>query len=199
MSNDFLSQILGSVLGGGASGAQGLPGGLGGRGGLGGLGGGGSAGDGGLGGLGNVLGGMLGGGAAASDSDGKDSPLGGKGALLAMLLPLAMQLIQRNGGVGGLLERFNQQGLSQQASSWVSTGDNQPLSGEAVGEVVGQDELSRLSQQLGVAQTAVADGLAQILPQVVDRLTPAGDVPADADDVLGSGLAALQRMFPTGA
>ena len=62
------------------------------------------------------------------------------GLLLAMLLPLAMQWVQRNGGVGGLLERFRQKGYSQQAASWVSTGENEPLSTHAVSEVVVDDE-----------------------------------------------------------
>ena len=180
MSNDFLSQILGSVLGGATGGQQGMPGGLGG-----------------LGGLGNVLGGVFGG----SQGDGQEgaandsSPLGGKGAMLAMLLPLAMQWVQRNGGIGAVLERFQQQGHGQQVASWISTGENQPVSAEAVGDVMGMDELSRLSQQLGVSNDQVASGLAHILPNVVNHLTPGGQMPQDADDLLGSGLAAVQQYF----
>ena len=195
MSNDFLSQVLGSVLGGAGGGSQGGAGGLGGLGDvLGQLGGGSGGGSGGLGGLGGVLGGMLGGGARSSD-EGQGGGMGGQGALLAMLLPLAMQWVQRNGGVGALLERFQQQGHGQQVQSWVGTGDNEPVTAEAVGDVVGLDELSRLSQQLGVPQEQVADGLAQILPQVVSHLSPQGEVPGNADDVLGSGLEALTRML----
>ena len=110
MSNDFLSRVLGSVLGGGAGGRQGLPGGLDSV--LGQLGGGGSGG--GLSGLGGMLGG--GGGGPGSQRQG-DSPLGGKGALIAMLLPLAMQWVQRNGGLGAVLGRFRQQGLTQHFAS----------------------------------------------------------------------------------
>jgi uncharacterized protein YidB (DUF937 family) len=195
MADDFLSQILGSVLGNSAG--QGAPGAPGGNGGLGGLGG--TGGPGGVGGLGEGLGGMLGsvfGGNADAQEDGArgGSSLGGS-ALLAMLLPLAMQWVQRNGGIGALLERFKQQGYSQQAASWVSKGENEPLDPQAVSEVIGTEELSRLSQQLGVSNEQVAGGLARILPQVVDHLTPAGDVPPDADDALGSGLAALRQML----
>ena len=190
MANDFLNEILGSVLGGNAGGSQGLPGGLGDV--LGRLGN--TSSSGGLGGLGDVLGGVLGGGSqSANDADG--SPFGGKGALLAMLLPLAMQWVQRNGGIGAVLGRFQQQGQGQQVASWIGTGDNEPVSAEAVTDVVGMDELSRLSQQLGVSEGEVAGGLAQILPEVVNHLSPSGDVPPDADDVLGSGLEALNRML----
>ncbi|MES3002760.1 MAG: YidB family protein [Pseudomonadota bacterium] len=191
MANDFLSQILGSVLGGGA-GSQGSPGGPGGLGGLGGLGGA----LGGLGGLGGMLGGVLGGGGHQSGDDGQQRPsFGGKGAILAMLLPLAMQWVQRNGGIGAVLQKFQQRGYTQQAASWVSTGDNEPVDAQAMADVMGQDELAGLSAQLGLPQDEIAGGMAQILPQVVHHLTPDGGVPDDADDVLGSSLASLEKMF----
>ena len=180
MANDFLTQMLGSVLAGSGDGTSQTPTGA----------------LGGLGGLGGMLGSVLGGGAPRQDADSSAAPTpGGAGALAAMLLPLAMQWVQRNGGLGGLLERFGQQGYSQQAASWVSTGENQPVDAQAVTDVVGSDELSRLSQQLGVPQDQVAGGMAQILPQVVNHLTPEGRVPADADDVLGAGLAAVQKFL----
>jgi len=177
--SDFLSQVLGSVLGGGGAGQ---PGGLGGLGGLGNLGG--------LGGmLGNVLGGRTGG------SDAGDPAAGGKGAMLAMLLPLAMEMIQRNGGVGAVLDKFKQQGLGPQVNSWISTGANQQVSPDAVTNAVGADEVARMAQQLGVPQDEVAGGLAHILPHVVNHLTPDGNVPADADATLNAGLSSLTQMF----
>jgi uncharacterized protein YidB (DUF937 family) len=174
MSNDLLSQILGSALGGNAGSA----------GGLGGLGGG----------LGNVLGGVLGGGSQAGSLD-DNAPLGGKGALLAMLLPLAIQLIQRNGGVGGLMDQFRQAGHGQQVASWLSTGENEPVDPQAVGQVFGMDELSQLSERLGVSSDQIAGGLAQILPQVVNQLSPAGEMQPDADDTLDSALSSLMKNF----
>jgi uncharacterized protein YidB (DUF937 family) len=181
MASDFLSQVLGSVLGGGASGQlDGLGGSLGNLGGLGGM-------------LGNVLGGARSGGA---DAGGLSAPsAGGKGAMLAMLLPLAMQMIQRNGGIGAMLDKFKQQGLGQQVNSWVSAGANQPVSPDAVTNAVGSDEVARMAQQLGVPEDQVAGGLAHILPHVVNHLTPGGDVPADADDTLNAGLSSLTQMF----
>jgi uncharacterized protein YidB (DUF937 family) len=167
MANDFLSQILGSALGGSS---------------------------GGLGGLGDVLGSVLGGGAQDGTAD-DNSPLAGKGALLAMLLPLAIQLIQRNGGVGGLMDRFRQAGHGQQVASWLSTGDNEPVDPQAVGEVIGMGELSQLSQRLGVSSDQVASGLAQILPQVVNQLSPSGEMQPDADDMLNNALSSLTQNF----
>jgi uncharacterized protein YidB (DUF937 family) len=176
MASDFLSQVLGSVMGG-SSGGLGNLGNLGGLGGM----------------LGNVLGGASSGGA---DAGGRTAPsTGGKGALLAMLLPLAMQMIQRNGGVGAMLDKFKQQGLGQQVDSWVSTGANQSVSADAVINAVGADEVARMAQQLGVPEDQVAGGLAHILPHVVNHLTPDGDVAPDADNTLNAGLSELTQMF----
>lgn len=174
MANPFLGQILGSVLGGAVGGrSRGGP--------LGGAMGGGLGG-----GLGGVLGGMMGGGRSRG---------GGGGMLLAVMLPLAMQWVQRNGGIGSVLQRMQQKGYGSQAASWVGTGDNQPIDVGAVDQVVGREELSRLSQQLGVGEDEVAQGFTEILPEMVNRLTPEGRVPPDADDVLESGRSDLERAL----
>ena len=112
-----------------------------------------------------------------------------------MLLPLAMQWVQRNGGLGAVLGKFQQKGYSQQAASWVSTGENESMPRQAIDDVVGLDELSRLSQQLGVPEQEVANGLAQILPEMVNQLTPQGDVPGNADELLGNGMAEMQALL----
>lgn len=181
MANDFLGQILGSVLGGARDGQQSPTGG--------GMGGG----------LGDLLGGILGrstgSGGGLGGLGGATSGMGGKGALMTMLLPLAMQWVQRNGGVGALLQRFQQKGYSQQAASWVSTGPNEELAPQAVHDVVGMDELSRLSQQLGVSHEEVSAGMAQILPQVVNHLTPEGNVPDNSDDMLSRGMSMLEQFM----
>lgn len=208
MANDFLGQILGSVLGGGGSGSQNPMGG-GSGGGLGG-------------GLGGLLGGLLGGNAGQTDrnmdSSGSQGGLGGLGglagmggmgqagsgmggkgsALLVMLLPLAMQWVQRNGGLGGVLQRFQHKGYSQQAASWVSTGPNEALEPQAISDVMGTDELSRLSQQLGVSQEEVSSGMGQILPEMVNQLTPQGGVPDDSDETLNRGMSMLEKMMNSG-
>lgn len=181
MANDFLGQILGSVLGGGRDGQQSPTGGGIGRG-LGDL-------------LGGILGRSTGSGGGLGGLGGATSGMGGKGALMTMLLPLAMQWVQRNGGVGALLQRFQQKGYSQQAASWVSTGPNEEFAPQAVHDVVGMDELSRLSQQLGVSHEEVSAGMAQILPEVVNHLTPEGNVPDNSDDVLSRGMSMLEQFM----
>jgi uncharacterized protein YidB (DUF937 family) len=169
MANDFMGQILGRVLGGGGSAPAG-----------------GGA-------LGEVLGNMMGGGAAGAN--GNAAPAAHGGGLTAMLLPLALEWVQRNGGVGGVLGRFQQKGYGQQANSWVSSSPNQPLGAQQVGEVVGQDELSRLSQQLGVEPQQVAGGLADILPRVIDHATPQGQVTPEADQKIAQGRVTLEQAL----
>lgn len=174
MNNAILGQILGGVFAN-AAGRRG--GGIGG--GLGGAA------------LGGILAGALGrrGAAGAMGRGG----LGGRNAMLLLLLPLAMRWVQRNGGIGAVLQRFQQKGYGPQAQSWVGTGGNQLLDAGAVDEVVGREELSRLSRQLGVPEQEVAQGFAEVLPQMVDRLTPQGSLPPDADDVLASGAGAIEQ------
>ena len=185
---NILGQVLAGVFGNAMRGRQsgGLGGGSGG--GLGGMGGGlGGAG------LGAVLGGMLGG---SRSPAGRGSVLGGGGgALIGMLLPLAMQWVQSNGGIGAVLDRVRQKGYSKQAASWVSTGPNDAIDSQAIGELVGNDELSRLSQQLQVPQDEVASGFAEILPEMVNQLTPDGQLAPDADGVFDDGLAELQALM----
>lgn len=193
--NPLLGQVLGGIFGqalgrrgrmGGGLGA-GMGGPLGG--GMGGLGGG-------LGGaaLGSILGGMLGGGMRRGPM-GAPAGRGGMNhsALLVMLLPLAMRWVQSQGGMGAVLDKFRQKGMARQTNSWISTGDNETIDEQAVQQVVGQDELREMAQRLGVPEQEVAQGLAQIMPEMVDKLSPQGQVPQEADDVLEEGRQVLEK------
>jgi uncharacterized protein YidB (DUF937 family) len=174
MANPLLGQILGSVFantmrGRARSGPFGANAGTGG------------------GGLGDLLGGMLG------RTGGRPTGRPGGCALLALLLPLAMQWVQRNGGVGAVLERFKQKGYGRHAESWISPGPNQMIDADAVHNVVGGETLSHLGQQLGASEEDVAAGMAQILPEMVDQLSPEGTIPPEADQALDAGQSELQR------
>lgn len=135
------------------------------------------------GGLGGGLGGRMGGGAMAGRGN----------VLIGLLLPLAMQWVQRNGGLREVLKRFQQKGMSRQAQSWVATGENLDLHEPEVEDVVGRDEISRMAREAGVPEREVAQAFAQILPEMVNQLTPEGQVPDDADDVLAAGREELQK------
>ena len=178
--NPLLGQVLGGVLGQAMSRrGVGLPGGLGG--GLGGIA------------MGSILGGMLGKRGGAGLAVGRAGGGNARNALLLMMLPMAMRWVQRNGGVGAVLDRFRQKGYAGQTRSWVDRGDNEPLDEQAVEQVVGQDELRRMAQRLGVPEQEVAQAFAEIMPEMVDQLTPAGELPQQADDVLEEAGQTLER------
>ncbi|MBK6335891.1 MAG: DUF937 domain-containing protein [Betaproteobacteria bacterium] len=130
--------------------------------------------------LGNVLGGMMGGGGGAQP---QQSPL----------LQLALQMLQQNGGIEGILGKFQQAGYAEQAQSWVSTGENQPISADALQQVLGQGQLGQLAQQLGIGQGEAAGGLASVLPQLIDQMTPQGQVPQGSGDLVAQALAILNQ------
>jgi uncharacterized protein YidB (DUF937 family) len=129
--------------------------------------------------LGNVLGGLMGGGSGAQ----QQSPL----------MRMALQMLQQNGGIEGILAKFRQAGYAEQAQSWVSTGENQPISADALQQVLGQGQLGQIAQQLGVGQSEAAGGLAAMLPQIIDQMTPQGQVPADSNDLVAQAMALLTK------
>jgi uncharacterized protein YidB (DUF937 family) len=128
--------------------------------------------------LGSVLGGMAGGGSA----QGQQNPL----------LQIALQMLQQNGGIGGVVDKFHQAGYGSQADSWVSTGQNQPINGDMLQQVLGSGALRDVASQLGVTQNAAAGDLASMLPQLIDGMTPQGHLPAAQDDPVAQALAMLQ-------
>lgn len=114
----------------------------------------------------------------------------------AALLQLVMSLLQNNGqgGFGGLLGRLSQAGLGEQAASWVGTGQNLPVSADQIGKIFGGSELGDLAAQLGMPTEQVAGHIANVLPQVIDHLTPNGQVP-EGDVDLGQALSGLVAML----
>jgi uncharacterized protein YidB (DUF937 family) len=131
---------------------------------------------------------------------------GGLGDLLGQLgnnpqlLQAATRLLSDEGGVGGLeglIAKFQQAGLGDVVASWIGTGQNKAISGDQLGQVLGNDTLSGLARQLGLGSGDVAGQLSSILPGLVDKLTPAGQAPAgglgNAEDLLGSLGALLGR------
>jgi uncharacterized protein YidB (DUF937 family) len=166
--------------------------------------------------LDSVIGGVLNG---ALGQDNNPSAQGGSnGNLVAALLPVVLGMLQGRqsggggmlgnvlggmlgggqggaaGNLGALLEQFQKAGLGQQAASWVSTGQNQPISAGDIGKVFGNDMLAQIAKQAGVSQGDASTGLAQLLPQLVDQLTPNGELQGGQIEAgLGSLLQQLGR------
>ena len=144
--------------------------------------------------LGGVLGGNAGGPMSGQLGNAPGGTVGGAGAQAPNpLLLMALQLLQQNGGVQGILAKLQQAGYGQQAQSWIGTGANLPIDPRIVQQVFGQGQLGQIAQQLGISPTQASDGVAQMLPQVVDQMTPAGQIPENHGDLVNEALAILQR------
>jgi uncharacterized protein YidB (DUF937 family) len=88
-----------------------------------------------------------------------------------------------DGGLGGLVGAFEKAGLGEVAQSWVSGGGNLPVSADQIQAVLGSGVVAQFAQKLGIDPQQAAGHLAELLPQVVDHLTPNGQIP---DGALGA-------------
>lgn len=112
----------------------------------------------------------------------------------ALVLSQIVALIQNHpGGLGGLLQSFQQGGLGHLVQSWIGTGQNLPVSPDQLRGTLGGDWISRITQATGLPQGQVEQNLSTLLPQIVDHLTPNGQLPQGD---LGSELAKVaQRVL----
>ena len=117
-----------------------------------------------------------------------DSVAGGLGQMLGgqqaqgaaggnPMLQVIMGLMNNSGGLSGLLDKFQQGGLGDLVQSWVGTGSNLPISAEQIQQVLGSGALGDIASKLGIQPEQAAGELSQALPDVVDKLTPGGQLP----------------------
>lgn len=116
---------------------------------------------------------------------GKGDTSGGANPLMGILSGLLTQ----SGGLQGLSNKFSQSGQGGAFSSWVGMGENQPISSNQIQEALGSDQIRALAARMGVDPNLTSNFLAEYLPKIVDKLTPAGKIDPAADHQ--QGLAAL--------
>ncbi len=110
---------------------------------------------------------------------------GGQGELINAVIGMLAQ----GGGLSGLVEKMQQGGLGEIASSWVGTGQNLPIGADQLGGLLGGDTVSSMAGQLGMNQGDLLGQLSKMLPQLVDGLTPQGQIPqGDLGSLLGGML-----------
>ena len=126
-----------------------------------------------------ALGGVLG-----NQAQPQSGGLGISPATLAALAPMLPMLMKQLGGIDGLLAKFKSAGLGDKFSSWVGTGPNPETSADEVKAALG-DHVNEVAQQTGQEPDAVAGGLAALLPGLIDKLTPQGNVPPEAEQHSG--------------
>ena len=156
--------------------------------------------------LDSVLGTVLNNGQQQQPQGGLGGLGGGLGGIIGMLasnpqlIQVVTSMLSNNGaqgGLGGLAEKFGQAGMGDVLGSWIGTGQNQPISGDQLGNVLGSDALAGIAAQLGLNPGEAAGQLAQVLPGLVDHLTPNGQAPqgglGDSNDLFGMLGGLLQK------
>jgi uncharacterized protein YidB (DUF937 family) len=113
-------------------------------------------------------------------------------SMLMAVAPMVLKLLGNDGqqgGLNGLVAKFQDAGLGDAVQSWIGTGANQAVSGDQISAALGPDFISQLAQKAGAGDAEVAGGLAQVLPQLINHLTPDGQAPAgglgDSADLMG--------------
>ncbi|RQP24532.1 YidB family protein [Piscinibacter terrae] len=104
------------------------------------------------------------------------------------MLNVVLQMLANDGegiGIDGLVERFKDSGMSSVLESWIARGSNLPISAEDLQRVLGTETVEEIAQQAGLSRRVTADRLSQMLPFVIDKLTPHGRLPANGLGDLG--------------
>jgi uncharacterized protein YidB (DUF937 family) len=114
--------------------------------------------------------------------------------------PVALMemLSNHEGGLGGLLQKFNAAGLGETVQSWVGQGQNLPISAETIQQVLGSDMMQQFAARTGLPLEQVSTMVAEHLPHVVDGLTPNGQVETGGNSLFAAGAALLKSRFGIG-
>lgn len=129
--------------------------------------------------LGGAVGGMLG--------------QGKGGGVNALLLQQLIAMLSKPGALGNLTSAFQGAGLGNVLQSWLGSGQNLPISADQVKQVLGSGAVASLAKSVGIGESDASSALAGLLPQVIDKLSPGGDLPAGGD--LGGALASLGKLL----
>jgi uncharacterized protein YidB (DUF937 family) len=115
--------------------------------------------------------------------------LGGEKGAIAQV---AIDLFNQNGGLPGVLEKFKAAGFSNQVASWVGTGANQQISADQITQVLGSSTITTAADKLGISSNEISAKIAEYLPQVIDRMTPNGQVGKDSGNLMATLLGMLK-------
>ncbi len=110
------------------------------------------------------------------------------------MLQVALQVLEQNGGLPGIISKFEHGGMADHVESWVATGANMPISGAQLQEILGSGSIGEIAQKLGMSHGDASSGLAQVLPNLIDKLTPTGQIPEDHGDIVERARAMLAKM-----
>jgi len=109
------------------------------------------------------------------------------------LMSIIMSIIGGQGGINNLISQFAAKGLGDVINSWIGTGKNLPISGDQLQSVFGKDKISQLADKVGMDNNTFTSQLSNLLPQVIDKLTPGGKVPEG--DIMSKGMDLLGGLM----
>ena len=120
---------------------------------------------------------------------------GGQGGQNTALLGHLMNMIQNYpGGLAALVQKFHDNGLGSIITSWIGTGHNLPISASQLQNVLGSQQIKDLAAKAGISPEQAGASLSQLLPQIVDKLSPQGQLP-QTGDLLQAGLNMLKNKL----
>ena len=130
--------------------------------------------------------------------DGLENEALGKvmGSTSSPMATALLQLIQNQpGGLQGMVQSFHEKGLGGVVSSWVGSGQNMPITADQIHQVLGSDQVKALAARAGISPEQAGSAIAQLLPGIVDKLTPNGEVPAHGNvmEMVGGLLQSLGK------
>lgn len=118
--------------------------------------------------------------------------LGKLGGTEGSMAQVAINLFNQNGGVEGILQKFKDNGLAQQAASWVGMGENLVITPEQVARVLGEGQIAQLAGKVGLTPELISNKIAEHLPAIIDKLTPNGEVEGESGNLLNTVLGMLK-------
>ncbi|MBS0374281.1 MAG: DUF937 domain-containing protein [Proteobacteria bacterium] len=99
------------------------------------------------------------------------------GVVGSAMVGVVNHILEQNGGLQGVVNQFEQKGLGETVRSWVGTGQNLPITADQIHQVLGSGAVQELAQKAGLSVPELTQKLSQLLPQAIDKMTPAGVVP----------------------
>ena len=115
--------------------------------------------------------------------------LSGSGGGHSGMMGAALEMLNNHpGGIGGLAQSFEQNGLGGIVQSWIGSGENAPVTAGQIESVLGSDAVKSFAEKAGVSQEAASGHLAEMLPSLIDKLTHNGEAPAEGTDLLSMGM-----------
>jgi uncharacterized protein YidB (DUF937 family) len=98
------------------------------------------------------------------------------GAIGAEMVTVVNGFIEKHGGIKGLADQFQQQGLGPTIQSWIGNGENLPVSPDQIHHVMGAENVQQLAAKLGIPPEELTAKMAELLPKAIDKMTPDGTV-----------------------